>query len=1032
MKKILLAALMAVTIPCASQVNVQGSNIQVGGLTTGNPCATPTTVQISNGSSFTCDPNIKITPSTHSLNPAAVTDIQQAGVGSENIDLNHTYLNSLTKSGNGIASFSIPPTYPLTDGLTNIPNSAQAFAILSIDSSGHINTPIVANPGAYNSCPTTTTLNIVPVSGTAAIVTPHCALDPSTGRNIVTSMSVVNTTGVYHFTSPNMFAVAPVPDQVPYLSIFDYRQGGQAQSPIVGVDSKCVVGNSYNSSCIMAAIAEAVRKNPSNPAISFSGRSMGLNKLGVFVFPGLDSTIPNGDCGGVPCAAQPPLAPKSIDVALDIQGIPLTVYGNRVTLQTDWNPGVSFKNNQLAIWANRSNTRFYNINYQLTRLVEVGNGDFQNLTQYSSYNYVGQVSQYQNGDRSLFLNNLCGYCMTGRVTGGQFMYRSPNLSTGETVDITYEGYIDSNIIDQFEFRNAYSYTYYPSQGEPTETHYTDDCGVTPGGNAGPGELLNEQFDLWATHSCLWGVNASNTTSIPGLTFYVKQRGLLGNSLNFTVDATTHSEWPFLSLGGTAIALYALDENGNNRTLRGMYDAINGADGTGAVLAGMGVVASLTGTPSANIVASGATTFSGGVDSLYIPASENNYSYQGIYGRAFTGLDLLNRTNNGNVFSHIIGEGAVAGTVWLGGFHNQVKVFQVGTEGGGGCVGGGGDGVAYSSPGCPSKYILNSGPNGERQPGTASIYFDFPESTGTVERTDNSLLFGNAVHGVSQLQLANITDPKLVNTPISCAGQNSTATSSFNPTDWCREIYLGHFWSQGQNSQAQIQRVFLPYSKSGADSSLFDMFAPYLHQNGTGVIGYLSQGFAFGRPTNSGNTAPLVDIRHMTYGDTADPDPNTIPPAYLFYRSDLNCLRFYNGSTFSCLGTVGGAPSSHSYTTDLHLSFALDLEGPVFQEVSTAGSSTFKSLIVKTVAIDPITCGTAPVLNLYDLGTSPTTAYGSATSVASVTVSTTSGGIVQSTASAAMTPGHYYSFGFSAGACSAQPDDFFVTANIQNN
>ncbi len=120
MKKILLAALMAVTIPCASQVNVQGSNIQIGGSGsgTGNVNSAPQGLiygQTLSGSQAVANPASK------TVN--AIAPLLQ-GIG--NTDLFST-------SNNGISQFFssyptgfaiVPPTSTSTESWAKPPTGA--------------------------------------------------------------------------------------------------------------------------------------------------------------------------------------------------------------------------------------------------------------------------------------------------------------------------------------------------------------------------------------------------------------------------------------------------------------------------------------------------------------------------------------------------------------------------------------------------------------------------------------------------------------------------------------------------------------------------------------------------------------------------------------------------------------------------------------------------------------------------------------------------------------------------------------------
>jgi hypothetical protein len=99
-------------------------------------------------------------------------------------------------------------------------------------------------------------------------------------------------------------------------------------------------------------------------------------------------------------------------------------------------------------------------------------------------------------------------------------------------------------------------------------------------------------------------------------------------------------------------------------------------------------------------------------------------------------------------------------------------------------------------------------------------------------------------------------------------------------------------------------------------------------------------------------------------------------------------------------------------------------GPVFAEPLQVH---FKTIIVRLSGT--ISCTGAPVVTMMDLGTSPSTAFGSAIgSVAAVTTGT-SDGVYQYSASVNMTPGDYYGFAFTGGTCVTAPT-FDITAQVQ--
>jgi hypothetical protein len=142
----------------------------------------------------------------------------------------------------------------------------------------------------------------------------------------------------------------------------------------------------------------------------------------------------------------------------------------------------------------------------------------------------------------------------------------------------------------------------------------------------------------------------------------------------------------------------------------------------------------------------------------------------------------------------------------------------------------------------------------------------------------------------------------------------------------------------------------------------------------------------------------------------------------------NYLSADNGAAAArvCNATNGQCTNVHTdYASIAGTLFATStMLGPVFAEPVTA---TYKTIIVRMSG--SITCATAPVVTMEDLGTSPSTAFGSVVgSVDSVTTGT-SDGVYQHSASVNLTPGHYYGFAFSGGAC-ATPPNFDITAQVQ--
>lgn len=90
-------------------------------------------------------------------------------------------------------------------------------------------------------------------------------------------------------------------------------------------------------------------------------------------------------------------------------------------------------------------------------------------------------------------------------------------------------------------------------------------------------------------------------------------------------------------------------------------------------------------------------------------------------------------------------------------------------------------------------------------------------------------------------------------------------------------------------------------------------------------------------------------------------------------------------------------------------------GPVYYANFASNSSQLAARLSGTIS-----CTVAPVVVLLDLGTSVTTAYGSATVLASLTTGTSDGAYVTAVGGGSITAGHYYGIGFSGGTCVTAP------------
>ena len=140
------------------------------------------------------------------------------------------------------------------------------------------------------------------------------------------------------------------------------------------------------------------------------------------------------------------------------------------------------------------------------------------------------------------------------------------------------------------------------------------------------------------------------------------------------------------------------------------------------------------------------------------------------------------------------------------------------------------------------------------------------------------------------------------------------------------------------------------------------------------------------------------------------------------------------STVVCAGTAGLLTStcpagiiyfatSHYWTIAPTLFATAAMLGPVFyQGLPTNGYGSFAVRMTGTIS-----CSVAPVIQLMDLGTSPSTVYGSATSLASITTGTSDGVYVSSSPTFNITSGHFVGIAFSAGTCVTAPT-FDISGN----
>jgi hypothetical protein len=275
-----------------------------------------------------------------------------------------------------------------------------------------------------------------------------------------------------------------------------------------------------------------------------------------------------------------------------------------------------------------------------------------------------------------------------------------------------------------------------------------------------------------------------------------------------------------------------------------------------------------------------------------------------------------------------------------------------------------------------------------------------------------------------------TEPFAVGTPVS--GWNLTSYSASGPSNVGAQSGSGTW-------------AFLTTSSGGSPGFIFDSshnmtfatstantgagYAPFFELlGGTGTL--INSGEVMGWGSVSGSTydtglsrdsAGVVDVGNGTAGNTS----GTVKAATGTFGTAVTVA-----GNAVCQSTGTNCPS----TTNVHIDAATvqptlfstnTILGPVFYEPVQVA---FKALIVRQSGT--ISCTGAPTIGFYDLGTSPTTTFGSvAGTVASVGTSTSDGVFITGPTSVNMVAGHYYGYAFSAGTCVTAPT-FDITATVQ--
>lgn len=163
---------------------------------------------------------------------------------------------------------------------------------------------------------------------------------------------------------------------------------------------------------------------------------------------------------------------------------------------------------------------------------------------------------------------------------------------------------------------------------------------------------------------------------------------------------------------------------------------------------------------------------------------------------------------------------------------------------------------------------------------------------------------------------------------------------------------------------------------------------------------------------------------------ASSSPVTPASGNAIYTTDSsgNAVISENGATASRACTAAnGICKAHDLYWNVQpgLFATVTMIGPVFYEPLAA--------VINQVSVrlsGTIVCSSAPTINIMDLGASPTTVYGSATSISSNTTGTSDGVYAVGPAlGVGVTAGHYLGVAISFGTC-ATPPTIDVTAQIQ--
>jgi hypothetical protein len=202
---------------------------------------------------------------------------------------------------------------------------------------------------------------------------------------------------------------------------------------------------------------------------------------------------------------------------------------------------------------------------------------------------------------------------------------------------------------------------------------------------------------------------------------------------------------------------------------------------------------------------------------------------------------------------------------------------------------------------------------------------------------------------------------------------------------------------------------------------------------TNQAGYFTEGM---RLTGGGAGSSSTGVLEASNGTSLQPiclADGTGCPAYALLASPAltgtptapTASTATTGTQLATLDFVHNNVNSFGYLTSVSWSIqpvlfsTSTMLGPVY--FTTYIGSIIPTMIARLSGA--ISCTSAPVINFMDLGTSPTTSYGSATSLGSLTTGTSDGVYGSGTHNLGeygLTVNHYYGIGFSAGTCVTAP------------